>query len=115
MIDEESIIAILQMYAKHGWILRRVLLSAAGVNALSRSPVNIFGDVEIHEYELDALWFSRRSRPGDETWELRRLSGNPFALVAVISNAESESRESILKDVEARMAEAGNSNQSTSH
>lgn len=115
MIDEESIVAILQMYAKHGWILRRVLLSAAGVNALLRSSVKIFGDVEIHESRLDALWFSRRSRPNDETWELRRLSENPFALVAVISDAESESRESVLKDVEDRMAAARNSNQITNH
>lgn len=115
MIDEESIVAILQMYAKHGWILRRVLLSAEAKTAILPSAGSIFGDAEIRESPLDALWFSRRSRPGDETWELRRLGGSPFALVAVILDTETGSRESVLKDIEARMIEVGRSERLKSH
>jgi hypothetical protein len=42
--------------------------------------------IEVTISDLEALWFSRKSKPETETWELRRLTGSPFALIAVVSS-----------------------------
>jgi hypothetical protein len=52
------------------------------------------------------LWFSRPARNQGETWELRRLSDAPFALVEVFENGiKPEIREEILRDAENRLRE----------
>ncbi len=103
MIDATAVQAILDQYAKHGWELRRVLLSEDAESELGA----IFAGRDVRSAEIDALWFSRRSRPGSESWELRRLGGSPFALVAVIDDeASDEDRESSLSDKEQQMKEA---------
>ena len=82
MIELGIVGEIISQYEKHGWILRRALLSEENKNVLAEKASSI--DVEVSD--LDALWFSRRSNPESEAWELRRLTGSPFALVAVISS-----------------------------
>ena len=82
MIEPVTVGEIISQYEKHGWILRRALLSEENKNVLAEKASSI--DVEVSD--LDALWFSRRSNPESEAWELRRLTGSPFALVAVISS-----------------------------
>lgn len=105
MIDRRTIEAVLAQYKKHGWDLRRVLLSnefkekVAGLDEL-------FSDADVRSSELDALWFSRSSRPGATAWEIRRLTESPFALVVALQDeAGPEVREAILKQAEMQMLE----------
>ena len=87
MIDERQTGEILAQYKKHGWNLRRVLLSAP---AKAKLPASLFGGVEIISSELDAAWFSHASPEGREVWELRSLSMAPFALVEVFEEDDEE-------------------------
>ncbi len=103
MIDREALDQILAQYAKHGWKLRRVLLSKRLADELADISSSI-GDVETLDSEIDGLWFSRSSRPDVTAWELRRLSQDPFALVtSVPSDADQETTEAILKEAESQM------------
>ena len=96
MIDPVSVGEIIAQYEKHGWILRRALLSAESIS-LPGSPI---GKTEIVPSDFEALWFSRRSRPESEAWELRRLTGSPFALIAIIyAGMSREEIEATLADV----------------
>lgn len=106
MISEPSIRAILSLYEKHGWILRRVLLSAELKTALAENIDKLFEPVEIFSSDLDALWFSRSSRPESEAWEIRHLSETPFALIEVIDSDLTDSeRNNALKSAEIKMSE----------
>jgi hypothetical protein len=50
--------------------------------------------------------FSRRSKPGSEAWELRRVTGAPFALIAVVSTVDDvEQLEAALANIEDEMRE----------
>jgi hypothetical protein len=83
MIDRDGIASILDQYEKHGWKLRRVLLSR---DLLKKDPkiVEAFDGAEMQDAEIDAAWFSRSSRPGLTAWELRYLSTTPYALLETI-------------------------------
>jgi hypothetical protein len=106
MIDTAATADILALYKKHGWTLRRVLLCAKTKVSLSPSTIELFESAEIHNSALDALWFSRRSKPESEAWELRRLGGSPFALVVVVEAGEAGGDlETILRSTEDRMLE----------
>jgi hypothetical protein len=102
MTDFSTVREIIAQYEKHGWIPRRALLSEESKHLLSQS----LGDIEIETSDLDALWFSRRSKPDSEAWELRRLTGSPFALIAIISSEmSSEEIEATLEQVADEMRE----------
>lgn len=102
MTDPATVGEIIKQYEKHGWTLRRALLSDDSRLAMSDS----LGGIDIVSSDLEALWFSRRSKPETESWELRRVTGSPFALVAVIpSNASEEEVESALAQVAEDMRE----------
>ena len=104
MIRAGQIAEILSLYKKHGWILRRVLLSDELKNNLADSLETLFGDAEIRSSELDAAWFSRKSKPEQETWEIRRLSETPFALMEIFdADDDEEIREETLRETEARL------------
>lgn len=97
MIRGEELAAILEQYRRHGWEPRRLLFIAEpDAELLSLLPAS----VERTETAVDALWFTRRSREGEEAWELRRLTGSPYALVEVIADGTEEA------EVEARLAAA---------
>ncbi len=101
MINERQTGEILAQYKKHGWNLRRVLLSAP---AKEKLPASLFGAVEIISSELDAAWFSRASPEGREAWELRSLSTAPFALVEVFEEDDEEDvREEAKREMETRL------------
>lgn len=103
MIGSEQIQAILAQYEKHGWSLRRVLLSAEMRKNL---PDALFANAEIVSSDLNALWFSRASFDGREAWELRYLSATPFALVEVFeADDEEEVREEARSEMQTRLAE----------
>jgi hypothetical protein len=107
MIDPGSIEAIISQYSRHGWTLRRVLLSERFRKHLDDNLGRIFSEAEVADSNLDALWFSRSSRPGAETWELRRLSNSPYALDAFLDDSmENAEREEILRNAEERLRES---------
>ncbi len=101
MIDAAAFKAIIALYDKHGWKLRRVLLSGPLKERLKGS---VPPGVEVKESGLDAAWFSRSSRPESTAWEIRHLSENPFALVEVIENdTDKKEAEAVLRAAEAQM------------
>ena len=102
MIDAAVVCEIIAQYEKHGWKLRRALLSPDSRNVVSHFD----GSVEVIGADLDALWFSRRSQPENEAWELRRLSSTPFALVTVVpTDAATDELEASLAQIESDMRE----------
>ena len=106
MIDAETIGEILKLYNKHGWTLRRVLLSDSLKDSLKGSVEMLFETSEIRPSDIDAAWFSRASSPARETWEIRHLSETPFALLEVIDIAAADSeRNAVLSDAATRLRE----------
>jgi hypothetical protein len=101
MIGEREIKEILAQYEKHGWSLRRVLLSAEIKENL---PTTLFRQTEIVASDVNALWFSRASFEGGEAWELRHLSSAPFALVEVFeADDEEDAREDARFEMQTRL------------
>lgn len=104
MKEIAEITSIIDQYARHEWVVRRVMLSPASVAALGADLASLYANIEIIESANEGIWFSRRTLPDREAWELRRLSGSPFALVAVLEDSFSnEEREDILSSIEHRM------------
>ena len=102
MTDPGAIAAIIDQYAKHGWKLRRALLSRELYEALRDSE--IFANTEVLASLFDGLWFSRRSQPGCEAWELRRISAAPFAIVEVVPDEVTDRElDQMLSQAETRM------------
>lgn len=102
MIDAAAVGEIIAQYETHGWKPRRALLSNAGKSAFAQ----VVGPIDVFDSDIDAIWFSRMSNPDTEAWELRRLSGLPFALIAVVSTtADTEEVESTLSQVVEEMRE----------
>ena len=109
MIKSEPIAQILSLYRKHGWTLRRVLLSPPLQTALEDSLADLFGEAPVIASEIDAVWFSRTSRPGQEAWELRRLSETPFALFETFDAEDDEEvREEARAEMESRLKTSSN-------
>lgn len=84
MIDSAACRDIIQTYAKHGWILRRVLLTTDVRTLLGEASGEVFGDVKICDGDIDAAWFSRPPGKGEIAWEIRHLSETPFALLEYV-------------------------------
>lgn len=106
MIDRTALEQIIGQYDKHGWKLRRVLLSD-DLRPRLRDAFGDLVDVSVVESTLDALWFSRSSRPESTAWELRHLSSTPYALVVGINEGtDNEHAEALLAAEEAKMIEA---------
>ncbi len=107
MINERQTKEILTQYERHGWNLRRVLLSAESLETLAVSiRKDLFGETETILAEFDAVWFSRRAanNVGSEAWELRNLNGTPFALIEVFEAEDDEEvREEARKEMETRL------------
>jgi hypothetical protein len=98
MIELSSIEDVIALYEKHGWVLRRLLLTdemeaVAGVRFLS-VPVRTSG--------IDAAWFSRPTKPGGISWEIRYLGDPPFALLEFLDE-HADDFETALRDVEIRL------------
>jgi hypothetical protein len=105
MISAQQILEIIAQYEKHGWTLRRVLLSddlrVRAYNELV--TLSSGGAVEFVSAGVDAAWFSRASNEG-EAWELRHLAVAPFALFEVFDlTDEEETREEARKEIENRL------------
>lgn len=101
MIDAGAWREIRKQYEKHGWTLRRVLLCAPENFS---SLENLFGDAPVDSSDINALWFSRASAIGGEAWELRRLSGAPFAQIIVFGADTNEAeRERARREAESKI------------
>lgn len=106
MTSAEQIREILALYQKHGWLLRRVLLSDGLRVEINELLQELFAGAEIVSSPLlNAAWFSRASGRSGEAWELRHLADVPFALVEVFPNEiNDEEREKVIKEMETRLA-----------
>lgn len=113
MTEPAAIAAIIEQYVRHGWKLRRVLMSRGLADALSDAA--LFAGADVRSSSHDGLWFSRRSLPDREAWELRRISAAPFAVVEVIPDGlTDQERDELLSSAEARMFDAARPKE-TSH
>jgi hypothetical protein len=105
VISAQQIREIIAQYVKHGWILRRVLLSDQLRKKVFPEIADFFADaaIEIVSSDVDAAWFSRKSK-NREAWELRRLAETPFALFESFDeNAPENAREEIRREMENRL------------
>ncbi len=105
MISEHTVREIIAVYAKHGWVLRRVLLSAGPKKAILPDGEQTFDGVPVSDSDIDAAWFSRPYKPGGVAWEIRYLGPTQYALVENIDE-DGPDFENSLRDVEARLREA---------
>jgi hypothetical protein len=98
---------IVNTYQKHGWRLRRILLSPearAELNTESGHDSLLLDGVQLEEAAVDGLWFSRPSAAQREAWEIRLLAENPFALFETFEADETEEeREEVRREMEARL------------
>ena len=101
MIDADSINSIISVYVKHGWTLRRVLLSNALKTSLGETYD--FGDAEVTAADFDALWFSRTRNDHETAWEIRHISNTAYALVAVV-DSEQDDEAATLAETQQRFA-----------
>ena len=99
MMTPEQFREIVATYEKHGWMLRRVLLSAETRKRLTAIPA----DVNIIDSGIDAAWFSRPPKSGTISWEIRSLGATPFALVEFVDE-HSTNFEQVLEAVKQRMS-----------
>lgn len=101
MMTPEQFREIVATYGKHGWMLRRVLLSAETRKRLTAIPA----DVDIIDSDIDAAWFSRPPKSGTISWEIRSLGATPFALVEFVDE-DSPDFEHVLEAVKQRMTDS---------
>ena len=85
-MDDSAVRDIIGIYLRHGWTLRRVLLSAASRAALADKAAMMFGEAEILPSTVDAAWFSRGRTDGGTAWEIRYLGPVQYALVTVVDD-----------------------------
>ena len=91
MISSAEIKGVISVYTKHGWDLSRVLLSDDVRLALGPVAVKeLFSEVEIEISDLNAVWFERDRPDGGIAWEIRQLSGLPYALCESFFNDATE-------------------------
>ncbi len=96
MITVETFNEIVAVYVRHGWALRRVLLSPALRDALKPSISKMSDHVLVSDSDIDAAWFSRPPLRGGVPWEIRHLSDNPYALLYTIDELDAEFEDSLL-------------------
>jgi len=96
MIDPAATKQLFATYKKHGWLLRRVLLTDPA------SAGDLAIDVEIIGANIDAAWFSRPPKDGGVAWEIRHLGNVPFALVENLDESHDDF-EGSLRNIETRL------------
>jgi hypothetical protein len=102
MIDVGALCELVKTYEKHGWVLRRILLSAASQKILTSESGTSLKGMKVVTSDVDAAWFSRPPQPGDTTWEIRYLGDIPYALLEKLDENDSEFEQQ-LAAVESRL------------
>ena len=105
MIDAGALCELIKMYEKHGWVLRRILLSAASQKVLTSESGTSLKGMKVVTSDVDAAWFSRPTQPGSISWEVRYLGDIPFALVEKLDESDPEFEQK-LSAVESRLIDA---------
>jgi hypothetical protein len=105
MIRPAVVRDIIELYTKHGWVLRRVLLSAGSRAAVGSEAASLFGDAAVIDSPFDAAWFSRPPADGPIAWEIRNLGDTPYALVEHLDES-SPDFENSLAEVGERLVSA---------
>ena len=107
MNHSDLIKEIVSTYQKHGWQLRRALLSPETRHEFDAAFKSLPLDaVQVEDGLVDGLWFSRASHAEREAWELRLIAENPFALFETFEKDETEEqREEMRREMEARLRE----------
>lgn len=97
---------IIATYQRHGWELKRVLLTPATRIDLEQALAQLFSAAGFSEAEFDALWFARPSHAGRDAWELRLVAEQPYALFQAFEADETEEeREEARLEMEHQMRE----------
>lgn len=97
---------VIAAYSRHGWELRRALLTAETLAETSGGVKGLFENLPVQEAPIDALWFSRPATKDREAWELRLVAETPYALFEAFEPDETEEqREEVRLEMEARMRE----------
>ena len=96
---------VIAAYCRHGWEVRRALMTADTLAATS-GHIPMFENLPVRESSIDALWFARPSENQREAWELRLVAETPYALFEAFESDETEEqREEVRREREARMRE----------
>lgn len=104
MPDAKAIAETITTYEKHGWILRRVLLTKES-NRKLQDKSELFSDVAVVDSSIDAAWFSRPPKSGGVAWEIRYLGDIPYALLEMVDENDPKF-ENILSGIELRLRQA---------
>ncbi len=106
-MDQLSLLQeIVALYERHGWELRRVLLTTTTNAAIGDAAAELWREAKIIETDVDALWFARPSHGGREAWELRLVTEQPYALFEAFESDEAEEdREDARCEIENRIRE----------
>src|SRR5687768_12683987 len=103
MIDVGAAAEIISTYQKHGWVLRRVLLTDKEVGRSLAEAIDL-GATPVVISSINAAWFSRPPKDGPVAWEIRYLGPTPFALLEVLMENEPDF-EYLLSKTEVRLRE----------
>lgn len=106
MMAQHEFTALVATYAKHGWLLRRVVLRET-----RGRPSDLPPEVGFHIGVTDAAWFSRSPQRGPYPWEIRSLGPTQFALVEHLDENSPDFEEK-LHETEKRLADALNTKRS---
>jgi hypothetical protein len=95
---------LLNIYHRHGWQLRAVLLTPETMTELKKGEGDLLQSGTVKDSTVDALWFARPSHEQREAWELRLLSETQYALFETFEAEETEEqREEMRQEMEARL------------
>jgi hypothetical protein len=111
MMAPEKIAAVISLYEKNGWLLRRLITAPENVVEMGKIASARTPPTPLRPGKMDAAWFSRPPSDGPTAWELRALDEAPYALLQFFDESSDE-LEQQLAEVELRLAEntAGKSN-----
>src|SRR5881394_1962529 len=102
----EDFVEVINEYRRHGWQLRRTLMTTHTLAEKRESESDLFANAPVEEASIDALWFARPSHQNREAWELRLVAEKPYALFEAFEPDETEEqREEMRREMEARMRE----------
>src|SRR5947209_7419286 len=100
MISRDEFDALVATYEQYGWVLRRVVLQD-----ISKAPADLPPEVAVGEGIVDAAWFSRPPKLGQNAWEIRYLGGTQYALVEHLDENSADLEEK-LHQIEERLSGA---------
>ena len=106
MNKRDQFAAVIAAYRRHGWELRRALVTTESLAEGGSDLQALLAGRSASEAPFDALWFARPAAKDREAWELRLVAETPYALFEAFESEEAEEqREDVRREMEARMRE----------